>query len=566
MAEEIKIGKDIESVREIIKDIDTLTGEVNKIKSEWTAYSMSVPSKEYGIDEIGFILNELLDTKYIYKKKGENLTIKGAQNSLRIGLFEKIKTDEEEKNEKTVNDDDRIKFIEKIKLLNTKIQDKKLKDTYNNINLANIKGLFNIDAAITPAASVVDATAPANTAIPVASDADSTPAAPAAATNHKTVTTFINDVKTRYDTSATAGQYTAEEKRKLQGYFSNSENSLQTILARVKTSQDLINTKVESNISKLIEISSKYAGVDTRIKKDVLEKLKPTDISKGSNIDIINMVNEFVLKFTEDYKIHSTLFIKQSNRGGARKKNIKGGAVLDRTFFDNLFKDSNTDSTTISKNIKDLKTIAEALYKGLSRFSNPESGDASKGEDSLFNKLFDDYMDTKEDDRKGEFIASTNLINSMKYNDVYPDEVLKINMRDKFVFVGVTLFLRIISLMIVELIINRKLVTRMDSAIFWYGVIMSSLLIIFVVLVNYDSYKLRIVFNYVNFHIGYSTFVSYILQLWVFGGMVYYIMLNINDSMISSATNDEERARLKHKVQVISMITWIFLTLGVLVM
>jgi hypothetical protein len=161
-------------------------------------------------------------------------------------------------------------------------------------------------------------------------------------------------------------------------------------------------------------------------------------------------------------------------------------------------------------------------------------------------------------------VASTELINDLKSNDLYPDDVLKIDMRDKFVFIAVTLFIRIISLMIIDFLIDKKIITRMDSSIFWYGVTMTGILILFVLLVNFDSYKLRIIFNYVNFHIGYMTTVSYIFQLWLFGGMIYYIMLKINDDVISSATNDEERARLKHKVQVVSMITWFFLTIGVL--
>lgn len=562
MAEEIKVEKDVEEVRTLIKEIDSITGEVKKIESIWNAYHLSVPSKNIGDDEIGVIFKELLKIEYRATQDRTKFTpdlIGDGENSLKNGLFKSMSPEEQLDDPLEVARYNlRTSFETNLKLLLKKLneikdksgQDEKTKDDYTNL-IGILTTPEKIDTLLT-LKDTDDTPDKIDTLLPLKDTDDHQQ-------KKKTVTGFINNAKKLYDSGGKSDEYTPLERKNVTEYFKKSENKLEALFAPVKKSQELIATKVNDVISKLIDISSKYASLDTRIKKDILEKLKPKDIASKSEINIINRVTEIVDKFTEDHKIHSTITVVT---GGARnkKKKVGGASKVDRNIIPSIFKDVYT-------NIDSLKTLSSELYKGLNRFSNPEMGDTSKGEDSLFNKLFEKYMKSKDDTiKKGDFVASTELINDLKSNDLYPDDVLKIDMRDKFVFIAVTLFMRIISLIIIETIIDKKIITRMDTAIFWYGITVTVFLIVFVVIVNFDSYKLRIIFNYVNFHIGYSTTFSYIFQLWLFGGMIYYIMLKINEEVISSATSDEDRARLKHKIQVISMITWFFLSIGVLLM
>lgn len=541
MAAEIKVEKDIEDVRALIKEIDSIQGEVNKINSAWNAYEKSIPSKNIGEDVLGGLLKELLKKEYRNIKSSETyIENRIGENSLKKAIF--INNTNTTTTDKYLSESDIHKFTKTVKELYDKINDLQSKEQPNSERakkyttvLDNLKK----DTGQTPSVE---------TLLKQTSNADST----TAYQNREKIVNFINATKEMYDNGAKDGEYTPLEKKNIATYF--SENKVDGFFKSIKENETLIATKVNAVISKLTEIATKFSGLDTRIKKNVLEQLRPKDVAAENNFDIVKIVTDIVAKFIEDFKIHSTI---RAVSGGGRRKKQTGGEKVDREPINQLF-------TKATQSIKKLKDTAAELYKGLNRFSNPEMGDASKGEDSIFNRLFEKYMDTKENG--GDFIASTKLIDDLKSNDLYPEEVLTIDMRDKFIFVAVTLFMRIISLIIIEIIIDRKLITRMDSAIFWYGITMTLFIIVFVILVNYDSYKLRILFNYVNFHIGYSTTFSYVSQLWLFGGMVYYIMLNINDGIITPATNDEDRARLKHKVQVVSMITWFFLALGVLVM
>lgn len=539
MAAEIKVEKDIEDVRALIKEIDTIQGEVNKINSAWNAYEKSIPSKNIGEDVLGGLLKELL--KKEYRNTETYIENQISEKSLRNAIFSKDITQQNYPSE-YLGPSSIEKFKKTVTELYDKLIDLQSKEEPNSEGAKKYTVVFYT-------LKDGDAHIPLDTLLTQQERIDT------ATKNKDKIVKFINAAKTLYDTGSKDGEYTPLEKKNIATYF--SENKVDGFFRSIKESETLIATKVNAVISKLTEIATKFSGLDTRIKKDVLEQLQPKDVAATNELDIIKIVTEIIAKFMEDFKIHSTI---RAVSGGGRRKKQTGGGKVDREPITQLF-------TTATLSIKKLKDTAAELYKGLNRFSNPEMGDASKGEDSIFNKLFEKYMSTKDNkDTGGEFIASTQLIDDLKSNDLYPEEVLNIDMRDKFIFVAVTLFMRIISLIIIEIVIDRKLITRMDSAIFWYGITMTLFIIVFVILVNYDSYKLRILFNYVNFHIGYSTTFSYVSQLWLFGGMVYYIMLNINDGIITPATNDEERARLKHKVQVVSMITWFFLALGVLVM
>jgi hypothetical protein len=206
------------------------------------------------------------------------------------------------------------------------------------------------------------------------------------------------------------------------------------------------------------------------------------------------------------------------------------------------------------------------LYDSLQTSSDPTTGTILKGSDSIFNILYNKYIVDKEDPNKGDYLASVELLESLKATELLPDEVLKVTMQDKLVFIFATLFIRLMALSVVEFLIYYKKVTRLDTVVIVFLIVYTILTIGFILSVNFDDYKLRIIFNYVNFHNGFLNATSYITMLWIFGGIIYYIMYNINDTALHTAASDEDRIRLQYKIQVISMISWIFISFSILLM
>jgi hypothetical protein len=512
---EKKIAEEMEKIRTVIANIAKIDTDTKTLKEKWEAYQNIVPIKQDSSDQVTEILKVLMSDDYM--QTDNNIRV-FKEAGLRVFSSSGVSTDK------------LVKFGNKyIELLAAIKNDDKFKDINKN---------------------------PPTTYNPPSSQNNTS-------SNFDDVTKFILEVY-QANQQSTSGKYSEEEKQRIRNYVNYSQSS-KSGLQEFQESMNALKKNIMDNYNAseitILDIAKKYSASDTRVKKDVLEKLMPTDISKPKEVDIVSKLESIVQQISADNERMKGKFTV-ARRGGRRA--MRGGTVSETTKRDAI----NRAFEELIGNIDKFKKICETLYKNISRFTSTDKGNISnKGEDSIFNKLYETYLIEKEGKvGTNDFIASNNLINNLKANDVYPDIVLEIDMRDKFVFIAATLFMRIIAIMIIDLIVNRKLVTRMDTALFWYGVTFSSILILFVLMVNYDSYKLRVIFNYVNFHIGYTNFLAYITQLWIFGGMVYYIMLNINDSIITSATNDEERDRLKHKVQVVSMITWIFLSIGVLIM
>ena len=512
---EKKIAEEMEKIRTVIANIAKIDTDTKTLKEKWEAYQNIVPIKQDSSDQVTEILNFLM---------GENYT--KIENDKRVFKEAGLKTYDPT----NINQEGLIRFGNKYKELLNEIK----KDTTKFKDI-NTEGATEYNQ----------------------------PQMNTSSSNFDKVEQIIRHIY-QANQQSTSDKYSEEEKLRIRNYVNSSQSS-KSGLQEFQESMSALKKSIMDNYNAseitILDIAKKYSPSDTRIKKDVLEKLMPTDISKAKAVNIVSNLELIVQQINADNERMKGKFTV-ARRGGRRR--VMRGGNIEKEKRESIDKEFGN----LIKNIGEFKGICESLYKNLSRFTSTDKGNISnKGEDSIFNKLYETYLTEKEGKTgTNDFIAANNLINNLKANDVYPDIVLEIDMRDKFVFIAATLFMRIIAIMIIDLIVYRKLVTRMDTALFWYGVTFSSILILFVLIVNYDSYKLRVIFNYVNFHIGYSNFLAYITQLWLFGGMVYYIMLNINDSIITSATNDEERDRLKHKVQVVSMITWIFLSIGVLIM
>ena len=120
---------------------------------------------------------------------------------------------------------------------------------------------------------------------------------------------------------------------------------------------------------------------------------------------------------------------------------------------------------------------------------------------------------------------------------------------------------------------------------------------IFIVFVNYDSYKLRIIFNYLNFHINSSNIILHIILFTIFTAIVYILVqsdnflknfgyifdyTNIYNHIYdyiglfnykglfneNSETNisRDEKLKLLYRMDIISMLVFIFTSSIVLIM
>ena len=213
--------------------------------------------------------------------------------------------------------------------------------------------------------------------------------------------------------------------------------------------------------------------------------------------------------------------------------------------------------------------------------------------DTLFEKIWNEYNDGIKsysvNNKKQEYLTYINegekLKNKILLNELDPEIVLKITFQDKVVFVALMFAIRTILMVIFEFLIEYNLVKSLRYAILIYAGLYVLLLLLFTAFVNLDSYKLRIVFNYLNMHINTSNLILHIILFIIFSFLVIVIIQTDNfvnnlgdvfdftyiynyiytfnfDNILSGEFENnlskDEKTKLQYRLDIISTLIFIF--------
>lgn len=180
---------------------------------------------------------------------------------------------------------------------------------------------------------------------------------------------------------------------------------------------------------------------------------------------------------------------------------------------------------------------------------------------SLFDTLYKKYIDSQNDTRKGPYVANMELAEGLKSNKLVPREVLAVSKQDKIIFIAFTFCIRLIALSIVEYLINKERINKLSIALIAYLGLYIGIFLVFLLLVNIDGYKLRIVLNYFNLHGNMSVAFAHPMLVGIFGTIMYLVMKNMNTIGSVTAYSNEDKVRLKYKMQVLTLVAWVFVSI-----
>jgi hypothetical protein len=213
--------------------------------------------------------------------------------------------------------------------------------------------------------------------------------------------------------------------------------------------------------------------------------------------------------------------------------------------------------------------------------------------DTLFEKIWSEYNDgikayninSKNKDYLTYMNEGEKLKNKIILNDLDPEIVLKVNFQDKVVFVALMFAIRTIVMVIFEFLIEYNVIKSLRYSILIYTGLYILLLLLFTAFVNLDSYKLRIVFNYLNMHINTSNIILHIMLFTIFSFLViviiqtdnfinnvgdildftyiynYIYTFNIDNLLSGEFENNlskDEKIKLQYRLDIISMLIFIF--------
>jgi hypothetical protein len=210
----------------------------------------------------------------------------------------------------------------------------------------------------------------------------------------------------------------------------------------------------------------------------------------------------------------------------------------------------------LEKRAKALSDVLKIVQDNFKLRMNPAF--TSSGSYNVFSKLLNEYMKESNDSSK-KADAANNLAARLEAQKLLPEKVLAITKADKVTFVFLILFFRLIVSSIVETLIMRGKIKTMTAAVIAFLGIYTLLFIGFCMVVNLDMYRLRIIFNYINFHAHAPNAFLHLALIWVFGLMIYMILWNLNfpfPNIKVKAISDAERMDLITRLTTLTMILW----------
>ena len=290
-----------------------------------------------------------------------------------------------------------------------------------------------------------------------------------------------------------------------------------------------------------------------------------------------------------------------SGGSGGRPKKMFGGERKPNKYYEDKYK-------PLKALIDDIDTLIKQIAKTEGKEDGDKDpfskkygmfGDAEDDVPTIYNTIWHDYKkEMNKIKSKGVTLDSlkqdNRLYERFKMNELDPQDVLKISFQDKVIFICIVLIIRTFAMVLIELLIEYNFVSTLSRGIIVYSVLYVLLLLTSVLIINYDSYKLRILVNYLNVHINSSNIFFHVLLFALFIGLILIIIndregdnnLKGVDNIFnytyvykyiyeiaekSKPTSDllltqKEKVKLQYRMDIITMIIFIFSSLLILIM
>lgn len=426
-----------------------------------------------------------------------------------------------------------------------------------------------------------------------------------------------------------SGDEKKEDKKEKKGgendYQAHVENFKTTIYYEIININNTPSTdhyaRINDNNNEKIELNERKKVLAAM--KDLLDK----QLSKLKGI-IDELVATNKLEYIEQIKEIKAIF-KDYEKEKEYKDSITSLIVAEETEIEKLLAINAEQSKTLNsikqqggekksnkhyedkyKAIKDLNDKIENLKKIIKENEGIEDdGDpfekkgnsmmlnANDGIISIYKNIWNDYLkETKKSGAKGITIDNLKqddrLYQRFNVNNLDPFKVLKVSFQDKIIFICIILIIRTFAMVLIEFLIEYNIISTLYRGILVYSLLYILLIVLSVIVINYDSYKLRIIVNYLNLHINSSNIYFHVLLFVLFIGLIL-IIINNNENSLNSIDNifnytyiykyiyeiaeksketsdlrlsQKEKMKLQYRMDIITMIVFIFSSLLILIM
>lgn len=183
---------------------------------------------------------------------------------------------------------------------------------------------------------------------------------------------------------------------------------------------------------------------------------------------------------------------------------------------------------------------------------------------SMYEKIWNKYISDVNDNDKLLETSQDKLNQAYTSFNLDPQKALAVSRDDKIVFIIIAFIIRQISLSITEILIEKDIVTSFLYSLVSYFVVYTVIILIIILIINFDDYKLRIIFNYFNLHINGSGISGHILMVFGLIFILYYLIYMMTQDSTNEKKkilSDIEKIKLTYKMELLTIIVFAFVAL-----
>jgi len=369
----------------------------------------------------------------------------------------------------------------------------------------------------------------------------------------------------------------------------------QKVLSNTKLLLDKQLSKLHNIIETLIRLKKdEYSKQIIDIKGIFKDYEKEGEFKDTISLLIVSEENDIVkliAKNADDIKVYTEQIKNEGKQRGGEKQSTK--------YYEDKYENIKILNDKIDGLIKEIRTF-EGIEENNDPFDKSNNGmlSADDGIISIYKNIWNDYLkESKKNSKKGATIESLKfddrLYERVNMNDLDPNKVLKVTFQDKVIFICIILIIRTFAMVLIEFLIEHNIISTLYRSILVYSLLYILLIIFSIFVINYDSYKLRILVNYLNLHINSSNIFFHILLFIIFIGLILIIISN-NDNSLKNIDNvfnytyiykyvyeiaeksnastselllsQKDKIKLQYRMDILTMIVFIFSALLILIM
>ena len=246
---------------------------------------------------------------------------------------------------------------------------------------------------------------------------------------------------------------------------------------------------------------------------------------------------------------------------GGKSKIFRGGEdnIDDlKKQIDNLKTDKLSKMNDVIKSINKLK-LNRAIDKNVEK-KLATVNFIDKDGYNIFDRLLETYDKDINDKKIPQQITKNLFYNKVKTNNLDPEEELEITLNDKLIFIVLVYCIRFGSLLLCYKLIDSNMITDINKTLFYYFISYCALFALILIIINFDTFKMRILVNYMNLHVNTTNIWMHIILMGSFIYLIYLLIVNIlANEKPPTELGEREKMKLKYKLDILTMIIFIFI-------